>query len=232
MRSIPVKPGTPRAGGSSSGSARRLLSLIQPALLLPDHAYCRRFRSGRCSGDKEVGMAGPHEIGVGTGPVPLIQPLRAPTIMGDQDYPILRELYQNFAHKLDEHGRKRLRVPLSRLNRAIRSSSPLDAAIELGITLETIFLNDATGEKGELSHRLRVRASRFLGASNSERDEIFELFGELYWLRSSIVHNCEFSKKQIQRCPEWLILGYDRAAEAIARIINDGWPNWKVVTLH
>lgn len=61
---------------------------------------------------------------------------------------------------LSEERRMELRVPMQRLNSAMRRPSTVDSAIDLGIALESIFLRDTPDDRGELTFKLRVRASR------------------------------------------------------------------------
>src|SRR6266436_8665068 len=51
-----------------------------------------------------------------------------------------------------------LRVPMQRLNSAMRRKSAVDSAIDLGIALESIFLRDTTDDRSELTFKLRVRS--------------------------------------------------------------------------
>lgn len=55
------------------------------------------------------------------------------------------------------------------------------------IALEAILLND-TDSRYELSHRLRLRAARFLADDLEGRKYISDLLGDLYNLRSRIAH--------------------------------------------
>src|SRR4030095_1497441 len=69
-----------------------------------------------------------------------------------------RELYEKFS-QLSPSDKDLMRLRMRRLNSAMRRLNTVDAAIDLGITLESLFLNDA---EGELSFRLRLRATRVL----------------------------------------------------------------------
>jgi hypothetical protein len=125
-------------------------------------------------------------------------------------------------------GRAQLRMPLQRLNRAIRSRPSVDSAVDLGIALETIF---AGGSRDELNYKLRVRAARFLGRSSEERRELFDRMGALYSLRSDVAHEGDFKEKRRVNAGDLLSYGYDQAAHAIEAIIRNGWPDFDEVVL-
>ena len=61
---------------------------------------------------------------------------------------------------LDVKKQRYFRVPLERLNMAIRRVSQVDSAIDTGIALEALFLSDQSDDRGELTFRLRVRGAR------------------------------------------------------------------------
>src|SRR5439155_10770879 len=99
----------------------------------------------------------------------------------------LRELLA-FFKRLRENERARLRIPLDRLNRALRRGAQIDAAIELGIALESLLLNDLEDERGELTFRLRLRGARFLADTLIERKDVDRLLRDVYSTRSIAVH--------------------------------------------
>jgi len=123
-----------------------------------------------------------------------------------------------------------LRVALDRLNRSLRGVVPVDKAIDLGICLEAIFLNEPE-MTGELSFRLRVRASRYLATDAGERDRISDAMGVLYGLRSEAVHAGRFRRMVINGTPVATVLenGAQLAATAIRKMILEGLPDWQKV---
>jgi len=125
-----------------------------------------------------------------------------------------------------------LRLAMQRLNLAMRRISPVDRAIDLGIVLESLFLNDLDGDRGELSFRLRVRASRYLEDSLEERSKTFKLVGDLYTLRSKAVHTGKMPPARGGvKNSELLQKGFDLAAATIKRFILEGIPDWNNVIL-
>jgi hypothetical protein len=105
-------------------------------------------------------------------------------------------------------------------------------AIELGIAMESIFLNDRDAKDGELSFSLRLRAAWLLGRNGDERKEIMNLFNRLYLYRSRAVHNGQVEannkkdrkKEDIRKDIKDGILQLSRAIEWI--ILNGKWPEW------
>ncbi len=141
---------------------------------------------------------------------------------------IAQKLHKAFIG-LSDKDKSAIRISMERLSLAMRRISLVDAAIDLGIALESIFLNDT---RAELKFRLRLRASRFLESNFKKRKELYEVFGNLYELRSTAVHSGklpkEFKKKPIK---EILDEGFYVTAKAISKIILDGYPNWTNISL-
>ncbi len=129
---------------------------------------------------------------------------------------------------LSEERRMELRVPMQRLNSAMRRPSQVDSAIDLGIALESIFLPDG---RGALTFRLRVRAARWLGSTPGERRRLSTVVGELYAVRSKAVHEGRAPDRVHQReTRELLEEGYELTARALLALITKGAPDWDAVT--
>ncbi len=143
-----------------------------------------------------------------------------------------RDKIQKIHHQysqLSDAIKTELSVPIDRLNRAIRRDAFADKAIELGIVMEAIFLND--NDQGELSYRLRQRAAWMLGNNYIERKEIMKFFGELYNYRSKAVHT-GYLPQDNKNINELLLNGINKVSQAIEKIIsNKKWPDWNRVTL-
>lgn len=107
-----------------------------------------------------------------------------------------------------------------------------DAAIDLGIALEVLYLGGTGSEGlGELTFRLRIRAARFLGTDEADKKRLFNLVGDLYRLRSKAVHEGKLApdKPGGRSTKEMLSEGYAIAAETVRRFITDQEPNWDKV---
>jgi hypothetical protein len=134
--------------------------------------------------------------------------------------------------KLDKSPQDVLRLAMQRLNRAMRRQLPVDAAIDLGIALEALFLSDMDEERGEPTFRLRLRAARYLGSTKPEREAVFDLVGDLYRARSSAVHTGRVSDQLGGRpIGDALAEGYSVTAGAVRRMVLEGMPDWRLVHL-
>jgi hypothetical protein len=115
----------------------------------------------------------------------------------------------------------------------LRRASATDSAIELGIALEALLLNDLDRDRGELTFRLRLRGARFLGATPSETREIFKSLRLAYDLRSRAVHSGN-TPEELDGVPSSKILetGYGLTVAAVEKIIRLGKsPDWTDVVL-
>ena len=133
---------------------------------------------------------------------------------------------------LREPLKVRLRLTMQRLNSAMRRLTPVDAAIDLGIVFEILFLQDSSADRSELTFKLRVRAARFLETNPKERRRIFGLLGDLYKVRSAAVHTGKVPEK-IKDVPAQDLLdqGFGLAATALTRLISEGDPDWDQIIL-
>ena len=104
----------------------------------------------------------------------------------------------------------------------------VDAAIDLGIALEALYLSDLSDDRGELTFRLRIRAARFIGTHAAERKRIFELVGKLYGLRSTAVHIGRL-KGQPSSIRQLLNEGFLLGVQSIRKSIAAGEPDWDAV---
>jgi hypothetical protein len=147
----------------------------------------------------------------------------------EEAYERLPSLY-NQLKSLPDAMREHLRVPLDRLNKAMRRPFPVDAAIDLGIALESLFLADLDDDRGELSFRLRVRGARYLAQSADERRDVDKHLRALYRARSIAVHTgvlpTTLGGMHIQSL---LGTGYVLAATALRSMIENGPPDWNQV---
>lgn len=141
------------------------------------------------------------------------------------------KLLESF-RELKEHKKDALRLPMKRLGSAIRRLSNVDSALDLGIALESIFLNDIGDDRGELSFRLRLRAARWIEDDISKREDLYQLIGDLYNLRSRAAHSGRVPD-EVRGVPttEVLKTGFEITAAAIRKIIFEGQPDWHSVTL-
>jgi len=147
------------------------------------------------------------------------------------DAPVRTKQLLTTWNSMGNQHKAELRLAMERLNRAMRSASLVDSAIDLGIALESLFLNDQNSDRGELTFRLRVRAARWLGQDLEERKKLEITLSDLYNCRSKAVHTGRVPN-EVRKRPtrELLEDGYRYASSAILRMILEGKPNWHDIT--
>lgn len=163
----------------------------------------------------------------GTYSMPFVEGPGRARPFGETDATEAVRLYSAWLGLADDR-RAAFRVPMERLNSAMRRSSPVDSAIDLGIVLESLFLRDG---QGELTFRLRVRAARWLGSTPEERKRLSATVGDLYKVRSKAVHEGRVPDTIHQRTTtELLDETYELTARALVALISKGDPDWDAVT--
>jgi hypothetical protein len=193
--------------GPSSSVVMAMWSIPEPWVPLSgsNFGWSYPFPEGRLTGDRE---------------------------MAPDDVMRLRDLYSLFK-ALQESERAHLRIPLDRLNRAIlKVFTPTDSAIDLGIALESLLLNDLDDDRGELTFRLRLRGARLVADTLEERKEVDRLLRDVYKARSIAVHSGRLPERiGASTVPKLLEDGRRLASRAIEIIIRGGAPNWIDVQL-
>jgi len=93
--------------------------------------------------------------------------------------------------KLPTTEREGLRIPLVRLNQALRRNEIADRAIDLGIALESLLISgkDDSGVHGEVTYRLSHRGAVFGEEDAKKRKKVFHLLKAVYNLRSEAIHS-------------------------------------------
>ena len=129
--------------------------------------------------------------------------------------------------------RQRLKVPLERLNQAKRRVRVVDRAIDLGIALESLLLQEDSS--GQIALTFRLRAAWLLGDSNEgDRKANYDLFKLLYECRSKAVHKGELDDN-IRGIPTVQVIdkGIQAAAKAIEIIMRQrSFPDWDSLILN
>lgn len=110
-----------------------------------------------------------------------------------------------------------LHVPLRRMRAAGTRAQKEDAIVDYVIGLEALL--GTREEQTELSYRFRVRGSVLLADRKSERKNYLKTLGDLYGLRSAIVHGSHISTQELE---EYLPL----AESALRRIWNWYFRHW------
>jgi hypothetical protein len=147
-----------------------------------------------------------------------------------------QEIYEIFS-QLSPEIREKLRVPLGRLNQAIRRLDLVDKAIDLGIALEALFLSDRSHTE-QIAFTFRLRGAWFMAEDAQKRQELILIFDKLYDCRSRAIHSGRLDDKiNIKRKPpiptqEFLEQGIKLCVDAIEKILRKGcFPEWGKVIL-
>lgn len=143
-------------------------------------------------------------------------------IAGNENIQRAKKIHSSFVD-LSDGLKDRIRLPMERINKAMRRASLADRCIELGIALESLFLP----QKGtEIAFQFRLRGSWFLGGDSSKkRKDVYALLKVLYDLRSSAVHSGrvrEVTKMKGQNLPTIHVLeeGLVLAIEAVEKFLE------------
>ena len=167
----------------------------------------------------------------GTFNIPEISPFYSSQRFSKPDPGLLLQTIGDYC-RLTPEIKSALRVPIERLNAALRRAQPVDQAIELGIALEALLVSHR--ENGApISYLLGLRGSLFLGGSGAARKRTFECLRKLYTLRSKGVHGgslksftFKFEGKSIP-VNDFLWEGAQLCALLIRKIMAQGsFPNW------
>ena len=127
---------------------------------------------------------------------------------------------------------QKLEVPINRWVKSQTDETLVDAFIDLGIALESLYLD--AGQEAELGFTLRLRAGWFLGNSVDERNSVMNEIRDIYGLRSRAVHRGQVPHNQetlglkdrgVQLCLRSIVkkIHYARA--------HGEFPNWNRLVL-
>lgn len=158
------------------------------------------------------------------------------TVVGKVQIDEAKRLYRVLV-KLDPNVREKLQIPIDRWIKSKAEWNPVDKIIDLGIAFEALYLSDIS-ETTELSFRLRLRASWFLGKDKVHREKLMKDFSKIYEWRSKAVHAGKLPNKtkKIPFTPEevteFIEGAQDLCRESIIKIIEDGeFPDWNSLIL-
>ena len=164
-----------------------------------------------------------------------VNPVQGPTA-GKAEIDETKCLYQNLV-KLNPKVREKLQIPIDRWIKSKTNQNTVDKVIDLGIVLEALYLSDIS-ETTELSFRLRVRASWYLGKDKENRKELMKDFSKIYEWRSKVVHTGKLPNKtrRTPYTPEeaeaFIAKAQDLCRDSIMKILEDGeFPDWNDLIL-
>ena len=102
-----------------------------------------------------------------------------------------------------------------------------DRILDVAIALERMY--ELGG--GEISHKMRTRASWFLGGDAESRVRVMKSVSEFYGVRSAIVHNSK-RKASLERYHAAFDSGFDIAGRTLFRLLHDGPPDdWEELVI-
>jgi len=144
-----------------------------------------------------------------------------------------RALYQNMLH-LSPQTHNSLQIPLNRWIKSKGVGSYVDKMIDLGISLEALYLRDT---HDELRFRLSIRAAWHLGQTKDARKALFGDFRQIYDLRSKAVHTGALPDQvtidgERISTSEFVDQAQDLCAKSLKKVIADGQlPDWDTLIL-
>jgi hypothetical protein len=102
-----------------------------------------------------------------------------------------------------------------------------DKILDVAIALERMY--ELGG--GEISHKMRTRASWFLGRDAEDRVRVMKSVAGFYSVRSEIVHSRK-RKPSPERYQKAFDTGFDIAARTLFKLLNDGPPSdWEEMVI-
>lgn len=139
-----------------------------------------------------------------------------------------RSLHEDFL-LLGSADQEHLRIPMQKLNECAASLDRVQAAIDLRVALESLFLDDNV--HGEQTYRLALRAAIFVGGNIEHRKETRKETKKAYSLCSRAVHTGRLSSRPANG--EVLKWGGNLVRKTLCRMIHDGngKPDWDAVEL-
>lgn len=140
----------------------------------------------------------------------------------------IKQIHEAFS-VLPEEVKHKLRIPMERINNYAALKDPVDKAIELGVALEALFLED--NNRSELRYQFSLRAATLLGTDAGSRHEIFDLMKTMYDLRSQAVHNGRIPKKLAEKAPDLMEKVAPLATKAVKYMIEEQGVDWKALIL-
>ena len=133
---------------------------------------------------------------------------------------------------LTEGDARKLQIPITRWIKSKTRQPLVDTFIDLGIALESLYLDPGTGD--QQSFRLRLRAALFLREGVNEREAVIRDVREIYNLRSKAVHEGAVNNSEATR-------SYQEKAEELCREsiiktvsyaqVNGEFPQWSRLEL-
>jgi hypothetical protein len=102
----------------------------------------------------------------------------------------LRELSNQFTIARSHGGRTKdvIDIATRRFGYAADRVRPDDEIVDLAVAAESLYLNDLSGDRGELAYRLATRAALFADGNAEARRRVLAFMRKAYTARSVVVH--------------------------------------------
>lgn len=159
----------------------------------------------------------------------ILRPLSTPHKMPEQ-MPITSSNFQSVimtsealnAYALDSPRNPR-DLALHRFRIGASRESKIDALLDFTIALEALLLPyDKGARRGDLSYRFRVHGAHYLARCASERSDVAKWLGEIYEMRSRLVHGGKYPEyKAIETVYDHAL---DLVRRGLMRAVHDKFP--------
>ena len=113
---------------------------------------------------------------------------------------------------------RKLKVPIDRWIKSTSNADPVDTFIDLGIALESLYLEDIK-DAGEFRFRLSLRGAWYLEQDIEKRQTLIAEFRKLYDLRSKAVHLGDVGTEGTR---DFIKRGQDLCLRSIKKVLKDG----------
>ena len=138
----------------------------------------------------------------------------------------LNTLYMGLTQLPTETWEK-LRIPIDRWAKSMAEENPIDQIVDLGISLESLYVPDSQGES---RFRLASHAAWHLGKTKTERQKLWKEFRDIYDARSQVVHTgrmrSKFAKPSFD-VPKFVSRTQELCWQGITSVIGAGKiPDW------
>lgn len=139
-----------------------------------------------------------------------------------------KSVHEDFL-KLGAESQAHLRIPMRKLNHCAAEHDPVEAAIDLRVALESLFLNDG-GQDG-LNYRLALRAAIVTGGDLDQRKDTNSKIKKVYGWCSTALHTGRVASKFDRRQFDSVC---SLVRDVLCQMIKNGMdrPDWKAVELN
>ncbi|GAA3894363.1 hypothetical protein GCM10023084_53970 [Streptomyces lacrimifluminis] len=168
----------------------------------------------------------PEWVGIGTGHLPLnIRRItRQWSVVTEVDAVELVRIVREFKkYDLKEKKTATHALALHRYHLGMAKESDVESLLDFVISLEAILLpRDGQVGHSDLSYRFRVHGAHYLASTADERHDVYKRMGDLYGLRSTLVHGGKYPDDAKIREARGDAESFAR--KALNRALREGFP--------